>query len=267
MIRHSGAGRCAIRVSLGERDAQVEVTDDGVPVASQAAGYGLLGLKERAAARGGVAEAGPLPGNRLPPPHRGSAAHHMIRVLLAEDQDMVRGALQALLSLEPDLEVVADVGRGDAVIAAALRTRPDVALLDIEMPGGDGISAARALREQLPSCHSLILTTFGRPGLLRRAMESGASGFLLKDAPARELAAAIRRCACDLAGVRRSGRRRAAHRQQQLPRERASGLRGESECLGGERARQHHLPRDRAPGFAREPRRDQAGGGRRTPIR
>jgi two-component system response regulator DesR len=119
----------------------------------------------------------------------------MIRVLLAEDQDMVRGALQALLSLESDIEIVADVGRGDAVVPAALKTRPDVALLDIEMPGGDGISAARALREQLPSCHSLILTTFGRPGFLRRAMESGASGFLLKDAPARELAAAIRRCA------------------------------------------------------------------------
>jgi two-component system response regulator DesR len=119
----------------------------------------------------------------------------MIRVLLAEDQDMVRGALQALLSSEPDIEIVADVGRGDEVVAAALRTRPDVALLDIEMPGLDGISAARALRERLPSCHSLVLTTFGRPGFLRRAMDSGASGFLLKDAPARELAAAIRRCA------------------------------------------------------------------------
>lgn len=119
----------------------------------------------------------------------------MIRVLLAEDQEMVRGALQALLSVESDIEIVADVGRGDAVIAAALRTRPDVALLDIEMPGGDGIGAARALREQLPSCRSLILTTFGRPGFLRRALESGAAGFLLKDAPAKELASAIRRCA------------------------------------------------------------------------
>jgi two-component system response regulator DesR len=119
----------------------------------------------------------------------------MIRVLLAEDQDMVRGALQALLSSELDIEIVAEVGRGDEVVAAALRTRPDVALLDIEMPGQDGISAARALREQLPTCHALILTTFGRPGFLRRAMDSGAAGFLLKDAPARELASAIRRCA------------------------------------------------------------------------
>ena len=117
----------------------------------------------------------------------------MIRVLLAEDQDLVRGAMTALLGLEPDIEVVADVDRGDEVVAAALRTRPQVALLDIEMPGGDGISAAAELRRQLPECRVLMLTTFGRPGYLRRAMASGASGFLLKDAPAAELAVAIRR--------------------------------------------------------------------------
>ena len=117
----------------------------------------------------------------------------MIRVLLAEDQDLVRGAMTALLGLEPDIEVVAEVDRGDEVVAAALRTRPQVALLDIEMPGGDGISAAAELRRQLPECRVLMLTTFGRPGYLRRAMASGASGFLLKDAPAAELAVAIRR--------------------------------------------------------------------------
>jgi two-component system, NarL family, response regulator DesR len=117
----------------------------------------------------------------------------MIRVLLAEDQTMVRGALAALLTLEGDIEVVAEVGRGDEVVAAALAAQPDVALLDIEMPGEDGLSAAAALRAQLPSCRVLILTTFGRPGYLRRAMESGAVGFLLKDAPAAQLAAAIRR--------------------------------------------------------------------------
>jgi two-component system response regulator DesR len=117
----------------------------------------------------------------------------MIRVLLAEDQGMVRGALAALLRLEADLEVVAEVARGDAVVPTALQTRPDVALLDIEMPGGDGLSAAKALHEQLPSCHIVILTTFGRSGYLRRAMESGAVGFLLKEAPASELAVAIRR--------------------------------------------------------------------------
>lgn len=117
----------------------------------------------------------------------------MIRVLLAEDQAMVRGALSALLSREKDIEVVAEVGRGDEVVQMAETLQPDVALLDIEMPGLDGLAAARALHEALPSCRSVILTTFGRSGYLRRAMESGAVGFLLKDAPAAELAIALRR--------------------------------------------------------------------------
>jgi two-component system response regulator DesR len=117
----------------------------------------------------------------------------VIRVLLAEDQGLVRGAMAALLSLEPDIEVVAQVDRGDEVLAAAVESRPEVALLDIEMPGTDGITAAATLRGQLPGCRVLMLTTFGRPGYLRRAMASGASGFLLKDAPAAELAVAIRR--------------------------------------------------------------------------
>ncbi len=117
----------------------------------------------------------------------------MIRVLLAEDQAMVRGALSALLGLEEDIEVVAEVGRGDEVVAAARTTRPDVALLDIEMPGGGGLHAAQALAQCLPSCRVVILTTFGRSGYLRRAIESGAVGFLLKDAPADDLPVAIRR--------------------------------------------------------------------------
>jgi two-component system, NarL family, response regulator DesR len=117
----------------------------------------------------------------------------MIRVLLAEDQELVRGALAALLSLEPDIEVVSQVGRGSDVLPAALEARPHVALLDIEMPGGDGIAAAAQLRQRMPECRVLILTTFGRPGYLRRAMAGGASGFMLKDAPATELAVAIRR--------------------------------------------------------------------------
>ncbi len=117
----------------------------------------------------------------------------MIRVLLAEDQAMVRGALSALLSREQDIEVVAEVARGDEVVGAALTTQPDIALLDIEMPGGDGLTTAQALRESLPTCRSVILTTFGRSSYLRRAMESGAVGFLLKDAPASELATALRR--------------------------------------------------------------------------
>jgi len=119
----------------------------------------------------------------------------VIKVLLAEDQELVRGAMAALLSLEPDIEVVAQVGRGDEVVAAALASRPDVAMLDIEMPGEDGMAAAGRLRRALPGCRILMVTTFGRPGYLRRAMASGASGFMLKDAPARELAIAIRRTA------------------------------------------------------------------------
>ena len=117
----------------------------------------------------------------------------MIRVLIAEDQGMVRGALKALLAMEGDIEIVAETDRADAVLALALQTKPDVALLDIEMPGGDGITTAGQLHRELPSCRTLILTTFGRPGFLRRAMENGASGFMLKDAPAHELALAIRR--------------------------------------------------------------------------
>jgi two-component system, NarL family, response regulator DesR len=117
----------------------------------------------------------------------------VIQVLIAEDQAMVRGALASLLGLESDIEVVGEVSRGDEVLAASLAARPDVALLDIEMPGATGLEAAEALAEELPGCRILILTTFGRPGYLRRAMEGGAAGFLLKDAPAHELAAAIRR--------------------------------------------------------------------------
>jgi two-component system response regulator DesR len=116
-----------------------------------------------------------------------------IRLLLADDQALVRGALAALLSLESDLEVAAEVDRGDRVVPTALEVRPDVAVLDIEMPGLDGIAATGALRQALPACRVLVVTTFGRPGYLRRAMEAGASGFLVKDAPAEQLADAIRR--------------------------------------------------------------------------
>jgi two-component system response regulator DesR len=119
----------------------------------------------------------------------------LIRVLIAEDQAMIRGALAALLSTEADIEVVAQVERGDRVLDEALRTKPDVALLDIEMPGKDGITAAAELRAKLPTCRVLILTVFGRPGYLRRAVDAGVSGFLLKDAPPDELASAIRRTA------------------------------------------------------------------------
>lgn len=119
----------------------------------------------------------------------------MIKLLLADDQSLVRSALAALLGLEDDFEVVAEVGRGDEVVAAAAEHHPDVALLDIEMPGLDGLAAAAALAHELPGVRVIILTTFGRPGYLRRAMESGALGFVVKDAPAEQLADAVRRVA------------------------------------------------------------------------
>jgi two-component system response regulator DesR len=116
-----------------------------------------------------------------------------IRLLLADDQAMVRGALATLLGLEPDMEVVAEVGSGDEVVAAARSSRPDVALVDVEMPGLDGIAATAALHEAMPGVRVLIVTTFGRPGFLRRALQAGASGFVVKDTPARQLAEAVRR--------------------------------------------------------------------------
>lgn len=116
----------------------------------------------------------------------------MTTLLLADDQALVRGAMAALLGLEEDLEVVAEVGTGDEVLEAALRTRPDVAVLDVEMPGADGITVAAELTRRLPETKVLIVTTFGRPGYLRRALESGASGFVVKDTPSDELAEAVR---------------------------------------------------------------------------
>ncbi len=117
----------------------------------------------------------------------------MIRVLLAEDQKMVREALATLLGLEEDIEVVAQVARGDEIVPSAREHAVDVALLDIEMPGMSGIDVAALMRKELPGVKVVIVTTFGRPGYLRRAMESGAAAFLVKDAPAAQLADAVRR--------------------------------------------------------------------------
>ncbi|MCL3996283.1 response regulator transcription factor [Streptomyces lavenduligriseus] len=122
-----------------------------------------------------------------------------IKVLLAEDQSMVREALAALLGLEDDIEVVAQAARGDEVVDAVGAHGVDVALLDIEMPGCTGIEAAARVRRAHPDVKLVVLTTFGRPGYLRSAMEAGADAFLVKDAPAAQLAEAIRKV---LAGER-----------------------------------------------------------------
>ncbi|MET8155384.1 response regulator transcription factor [Sphaerisporangium sp. NPDC005289] len=118
-----------------------------------------------------------------------------LKILLAEDVHMVRGALVALLELEPDLTVVAQLDRGDAIVSAAMEHRPDVAIIDIDLPAVDGLTAAELLRQQLPSCRTLILTSLGRPGTVRRALAAQVSGFLLKDAPADQLAEAVRNVA------------------------------------------------------------------------
>ncbi|WP_051130862.1 response regulator transcription factor [Nesterenkonia alba] len=128
-------------------------------------------------------------------PEGAVAADRRIRLLLADDQDLVRGGLSALLNLEPDVEVVAEVGRGDQVYDAVEKHRPDVALIDIEMPGIDGIEAIRQLTEAGLAVRCLIVTTFGRPGYLRRAMDAGAAGFVVKDTPAQQLADMVRRVA------------------------------------------------------------------------
>jgi two-component system response regulator DesR len=123
----------------------------------------------------------------------------VIRILLAEDVHMVRGALLALLALEQDLTVVADVADGDSILPTARRHRPDVAIIDIDLPGKDGITAATELRTELPDCKILILTGLGRPGTVRRALSARVDGFLLKDAPPARLAQAVR----DVAAGRR----------------------------------------------------------------
>lgn len=126
----------------------------------------------------------------MPRDHRPAKS---IRVLLAEDPGMTRGALALLLGMEADIQVVAQVGAGDAIVDAALIHRPDVALLDVELPGMSGLDAAAELRDQVPDCRVLILATSGRPGYLRRAMDAGAAGFLVKDGPVEDLARAVRR--------------------------------------------------------------------------
>lgn len=115
-----------------------------------------------------------------------------ISVVLADDQALIRGALAALLSMEDDIDVVDDVGRGDDAVECVLRHAADVALLDIEMPGLTGIEAAAELRKRAPKCRTLLVTTFGRPGYVKSALAAGASGFIVKDSSAEELAAAVR---------------------------------------------------------------------------
>ncbi|MGH3457997.1 response regulator [Aeromicrobium sp.] len=155
-----------------------------------------------------------------------------IKVLLADDQALVRGAIATLLDLEPDIDVVAEVGRGDEVLAEVRRSMPDVCLLDIEMPGLDGLAVAELLADVEPQCRSLIVTTFSRPGYLRRALDAGVGGFVVKDTPAKELAEAVRRVHAGLRVIDpalateslTSGPNPLTEREQQVLREALSGV-------------------------------------------
>lgn len=215
VVRHSGAQRCVVelvrRQTLDGPMLELSVEDNGTGGSGKGPGNGLTGLGERLAKAGGSLEAARLKhGFRLVArvPAEAPAAvtdvgspamSRTIKVLLAEDQSMVREALAALLGLEDDIEVVAQVARGDEVLAAVRQHAVDVALLDIEMPGCTGIEAAAQLHKALPEVKLVVLTTFGRPGYLRSAMEAGADAFLVKDAPAAQLAEAVRKV---LAGER-----------------------------------------------------------------
>jgi two-component system, NarL family, response regulator DesR len=156
----------------------------------------------------------------------------MIRVLIAEDMHLIRGALVALVSLEDDLEVVAELDRGDQILEAALRTRPDVAVLDIDLPGLDGLTAAEQLHQRLPECRTLVLTGLSQPGHLLRALKAHVRGFIVKDAPAQTLADGIRRVARGervidpelVAAALETGSTPLTDREADVLREAASGL-------------------------------------------
>lgn len=166
----------------------------------------------------------------------------MIRILLAEDQGMVLGALAALLNLEQDLAVIGQAQNGNEALARLKAEQPDILVTDIEMPGLSGLEVAAAAREAAPDCRCIIVTTFARPGYLRRALDAGARGYLLKDAPAMQLAEAIRKVAAggraidpELAAEAWSAADPLTDRERQVLRLAADGL------AGAEIARQLHL--------------------------
>ena len=186
VVRHSGARRCEVVLAP---DALV-VRDDGRGLDGSVEGNGLRGLRERVEGTGGRLVLGCWARRGV---RGGVVVSEPIRVLLADDQVLVRDALATLLSFERDIEVVARVSRGDEVAPAVARERPAVCLLDIEMPGLDGVAACREVTTRFPEVRVLMVTTFGRPGYLRRALDAGATGFVVKDIPGAQLADAVRR--------------------------------------------------------------------------
>jgi two-component system, NarL family, response regulator DesR len=167
----------------------------------------------------------------------------VIRVLIAEDMHLIRSALVALLVLEPDTEVVAELDNGDDIVPAALRVRPDVALLDIDLPGTDGLTAAAELHERLPECGTLVLTGLTQPGHLLRALKAHVRGFIVKDARATTLTDGIRRVAAGervidpqlIAAALETGESPLTARETELLRSSEDGISTE------QMARRHHL--------------------------
>lgn len=167
----------------------------------------------------------------------------MIRVLIAEDMHLIRSALTALLTLEPDIEVVAELSDGDDIVPTAVRLEPDVALLDIDLPGTDGLSAAARLHEELPQCRTLVLTGLSQPGHLLRALKAHVRGFIVKDAPAGTLTDGVRRVAAGervidpelIAAALETGESPLTTRETELLRSSEDGISTD------EMARRHHL--------------------------
>ena len=203
IVRHAGASECSIEVSTEQDRTQLVIADDGRGDIRQE-GNGLRGMRERVQELGGSLSLESSRGTRLhielPQfreslsfPQRSGAVSKQIRVVLAEDQAMVLGALAALLEIEKDIAVVARARNGREAMTLVAEHKPDVLITDIEMPEMSGLTLAAEVHSRYPRVHIVILTTFARAGYLRRAMDAGAQGYMLKDRPAAELADCVRR--------------------------------------------------------------------------
>ena len=193
VVGHNDARTCSITARRGDGMVELEIVNDGARGRGEW-GYGLTACRASPRAVRHT-DCGPHRRWRIPTRRPNPGGGQMIRVLIAEDMHMLRGALVALLSLEEDMKIVAELDRGDRIVSSALITCPDVAVLDIDLPGLDGLSAAEQLHQQVPSCNVLVLTGLSSPGYLLRALQVHARGFIVKDAPAEKLADGIRRVA------------------------------------------------------------------------
>ena len=199
VVKHSGASRADVHVRYWPDELELEIVDDdrGNGASSSApGGLGLIGMRERAALHGGKLTVGPVAGGGLRCPGEAADARGCavsIRVLLADDQAMVRAGFRMILESDAEIDVVGEAANGEQAVAATRRLRPDVVLMDIQMPGENGLQATRRIiRSPGLSSRVVILTTFERDEYVFDALQSGASGFLLKNAPPEELVRAVR---------------------------------------------------------------------------